>query len=179
VRRTFTLTLVIITAILLQTTVFADVRLLGAKPELLYLVTIVIALFEGSASGAVTGFACGMSEDFLLNQPKGITALTLTLLGYSVGVASQYIVTQSALVPVVFVAIGTFVAARDAVDAQRARFGGIKWGAAFFGWLSANGLAVVLIALLSAAYNAILTPILHPLLRRLTQASRSQRVVRW
>src|SRR5687768_11480819 len=42
-------------------------------------------------------------------------------------------------------------AARDAVAAQRARFGGIKWGAAFFGWLSANGLAVILVALLSAA----------------------------
>ncbi|MFW3168794.1 hypothetical protein [Geodermatophilus sp. CPCC 206100] len=42
-------------------------------------------------------------------------------------------------------------AAREAVDAQHARFGGIKWGAAFFGWLSANGLAVVLLALLSAA----------------------------
>ena len=46
-------------------------------------------------------------------------------------------------------------AARDAVAAQRARFGGIRWGAAFFGWLSANGLAVVLIALLSAAGVAI------------------------
>ncbi len=42
-------------------------------------------------------------------------------------------------------------AARDAVDAQHARFGGIKWGAAFFGWLSANGLAVILLAILSAA----------------------------
>jgi hypothetical protein len=41
--------------------------------------------------------------------------------------------------------------ARDAVAAQRARFGGIRWGAAFFGWLSANGLAVLLLALLSAA----------------------------
>ncbi|GAB3316729.1 hypothetical protein GCM10027451_33920 [Geodermatophilus aquaeductus] len=40
---------------------------------------------------------------------------------------------------------------RDAVSAQRARFGGIKWGAAFFGWLSANGLAVLLVALVSAA----------------------------
>jgi hypothetical protein len=46
-------------------------------------------------------------------------------------------------------------AARDAVAVQRARFGGIKWGAAFFGWLSANGLAVLLIALLSAAGVAI------------------------
>ena len=46
-------------------------------------------------------------------------------------------------------------AARDAVDAQHNRYGGIKWGAAFFGWLSANGLAVLLIAALSAAGVAI------------------------
>ena len=46
-------------------------------------------------------------------------------------------------------------AGRDAVAAQHARFGGIKWGAAFFGWLSANGLAVILIALLSAAGLAL------------------------
>jgi hypothetical protein len=46
-------------------------------------------------------------------------------------------------------------AARDAIDAQRSRYGGIKWGAAFFGWLSANGLAALLVALLSAAGVAI------------------------
>jgi hypothetical protein len=45
--------------------------------------------------------------------------------------------------------------AREAVAAQRAVFGGISWGAAFFGWLSANGLAVLLIALLSAAGVAL------------------------
>ncbi|NEK85591.1 hypothetical protein GCU60_07430 [Blastococcus saxobsidens] len=45
--------------------------------------------------------------------------------------------------------------ARDAVTAQHDRYGGIKWGAAFFGWLSANGLAVILIALVSAAGVAI------------------------
>ncbi len=167
-RRTLSLTVIIITAILLQTTVFADVRLLGAKPELLYLVTIIAALLEGSPSGAVVGFAGGMSQDFLLNQPKGITALTLTLLGYSVGLASQYIVTQSALVPVVFVAIGTFV--------------GVLFNrivALLLGQVEASAFFVVRIALLSALYNAILTPLFHPILRRLTQASRKQRVVRW
>ncbi len=45
--------------------------------------------------------------------------------------------------------------ARDAVDAQHERFGGINWGAGFFGWLSANGFAVLLLALLSAAGVAI------------------------
>jgi MFS family permease len=46
-------------------------------------------------------------------------------------------------------------AGRDAVAAQHARFGVIRWGAAFFGWLSANGLAVILIAILSAAGVAL------------------------
>src|SRR3954465_7785854 len=52
-------------------------------------------------------------------------------------------------------ATATRGAGRDAVAAQHARFGGIKWGAAFFGWLSANGLAVILIAILSAGGVAL------------------------
>ena len=39
---------------------------------------------------------------------------------------------------------------KEVVAAQRARYGGISWGSAFFGWLSANGVAVLLLALLSA-----------------------------
>jgi hypothetical protein len=40
---------------------------------------------------------------------------------------------------------------QQVMAAQKARYGGIHWGSAFFGWLSANGMAVILIALLSAA----------------------------
>ncbi|MBB3677144.1 hypothetical protein [Modestobacter versicolor] len=39
---------------------------------------------------------------------------------------------------------------QQVVAAQKERFGGVSWGSAFFGWLSANGMAVILIALLSA-----------------------------
>ncbi|MEO9248787.1 hypothetical protein ABDK96_13960 [Citricoccus nitrophenolicus] len=38
----------------------------------------------------------------------------------------------------------------DLVAAERDRFGGFKFGAAFFGWLAATGMAVLLAALLSA-----------------------------
>jgi len=38
---------------------------------------------------------------------------------------------------------------------QKERFGGIKWGSAFFGWLTAIGTAVILTALLAAAGAAI------------------------
>jgi hypothetical protein len=43
----------------------------------------------------------------------------------------------------------------DTRSRQRAEFGGINWGAGFFGWLVAVGLAVILTAILSAAGAAI------------------------
>ena len=43
---------------------------------------------------------------------------------------------------------------RDVRARQRAEYGGLNWGAAFFGWLVAVGMAVILIAILSAAGTA-------------------------
>lgn len=40
---------------------------------------------------------------------------------------------------------------RDLAHRQQERFGGIKFGSAFFGWLTATGMAVILIAILAAA----------------------------
>ena len=51
------------------------------------------------------------------------------------------------------------VATRAALDTARARqrdeFGGINWGAAFFGWLVAIGVAAILVAILTAAGAAV------------------------
>jgi hypothetical protein len=41
------------------------------------------------------------------------------------------------------------------VDRERARFGGMKFGSAFFGWLTATGMAVLLTAVLAAIGTAI------------------------
>ena len=166
-RRVLALIAVIVTAILLQSTVFSQLRLLGVRPELLYLVTILIALQEGPNDGAIVGFTCGLAQDMLLDQPMGITALTLTLLGYAVGMARQYIVSPSPLVPTIVVAISTAL------------------GVAFYeivtfllGQFEAGFTYAVKVALLTALYNAVLTPILAPLLRRIVEGSRPRRVVR-
>jgi rod shape-determining protein MreD len=166
-RRVLAVGAIIVTAVLLQSTVFSQLRLLGVRPELLYLVTILIALQEGPNEGAIVGFTCGLAQDMLLDQPKGITALTLTLLGYAVGMARQYIVSPSPLVPTIVVAIGTAV------------------GVAFYeivtfllGQFDAGVTYAVRVALLTALYNAVLTPILSPLLRRIIEGSRPRRVVR-
>ncbi|MBJ2122642.1 hypothetical protein I6N91_16820, partial [Arthrobacter sp. MSA 4-2] len=38
----------------------------------------------------------------------------------------------------------------DVVNAQKEKFGGIKFGSAFFGWLTAIGMTVILSALATA-----------------------------
>ena len=158
----------ILTAILLQSTVFAQITLAKAQPDLVYLVTISMAMLEGPSVGAVTGFAGGMAEDFLLNMPKGITALTLTLLGYAIGTLRQYIVTPSALLPVLMVGGGT-VAGELFYNLVRFLLGQLNIG---FADLARS-------SLLAGAYNAILTPLFYPLLKRVAEASRAKRVFRW
>src|ERR671930_2716396 len=143
-RRALLWSAIVLTALVLQSTVFAKVTLAGAKPELVYMVTIILAFLEGPSSGAVAGFAGGMSEDFLLNLPKGITALTLTLVGYVVGTIRQYVVSPSPILPVLVVGAATAV--------------GILFNelvAFLLGQLHVSLGEVIRVALLAGLYNAI------------------------
>jgi rod shape-determining protein MreD len=167
-RRVLAIAAVVVTALLLQSTVFADLRLLGVRPELLYLVTISVALLEGPNDGALTGFLAGLAQDFLLNEPKGITALTLTLVGYAVGMARTYITSPSPLLPTMIVGVGTAIG-----------LGFYEVVSFLLGNLDASPVEAVRIALLAALYNAVLTPIVFPLLRRIIEGSRPRRVVRF
>jgi rod shape-determining protein MreD len=168
VRRTLAWAAVVVTALLLQSTVFSQVKLAGAKPELMYLVTIVLAMLEGPNSGAVSGFTAGMAQDFLLNDPKGITALTLTLLGYAVGTVRQFITTPSPALPTILVGAGT---------AAGLLFYGFV--AFLLGRLPGDAWFLLRVAFLSAIYNALLTPLLYPVLRRVAESSRTTKVYRW
>ena len=167
-RRTISWTAVVLTALLLQSTLLAQIKLGGAKPDLVFLVTIVLAFLEGPSSGSLAGFVGGMAEDFLLNQPKGITALTLTLVGYSVGMLRQYITSPSPVLPVGLVGSATV--------------GGVLfYGMVSFllGQLDVGFGYLVRIALLTGLYNAVLTPLLFPLVRRVAESSRARKVFRW
>ncbi|HEY6568481.1 MAG TPA: rod shape-determining protein MreD [Actinomycetota bacterium] len=168
IRRVLAIIAIVVTALLLESTVFSDLKLLGVRPELMYLVTIVIAILEGPREGMVVGFAGGMAQDFLLNQPKGITALTLTLLGYAAGLARQYIVSSSPLLPTILVAAGT---AAGVAFYQIVAF--------LLGQLDEPLSYAIRVTLLTAVYGAILTPIVYPILRRVIEGSRPTRVVRF
>jgi len=168
VRRTLAWIAVVVTALLLQSTIFAQIKLGGAKPELMYLVTVVMAMLEGPSSGAIGGFSAGMAQDFLLNDPKGITALVLTILGYAVGTVRQFITTPSPALPTLLVGAGT---------AAGVLFYGFV--AFLLGTLPGDVLFLLRVAFLSAIYNAILTPLVYPALRRVAESTRTTKVHRW
>jgi rod shape-determining protein MreD len=163
-RRSVSWAAVVLTALVLQSTIFAQIRLGGARPELVYLATIVLAFLEGPSSGAVAGFAAGMAQDFLLNAPKGITALTLTLLGYVIGNMRQYVSSRSPLLPVFLVGVAT--AAGVLFNELVAYLLGGTVGILY----------AMKIALLCGVYNMLLTPFLFPIIRRVAEASRPSRV---
>ena len=167
-RRVLVTIVVIITGLLLHSTLFWQFKLLGVRPELMFLVTIVVAILEGPQEGAITGFVAGLAQDFLLNQPKGVTALTLTLVGYSAGLARQYIVSASPLLPTILVGVGT---AAGVAFYQVVAF--------LLDQLQETFVYAVRVTLLSALYGALLTPIVYPLLRRVIEGSRPRRVVRF
>lgn len=166
-RRGVTIAVMVITGLLLQSTVFSQIELLGVKPELMYLVTVVVALLEGPREGALVGFAAGMAQDFLIPGPKGVTALTLTLLGYTMGLARDYVVSPSPLLPTLLVAAGTAV------------------GVAFHevttflvGQTNPGFSQDLKVAIFAGIYGGVLTPVFYPLLRRALERSRHGRVVR-
>jgi rod shape-determining protein MreD len=72
-------------AALVQVTVIAGGRILGAELDLLLVTVVAIAMLRGSVAGAVAGFAGGILVDVMTLSTLGVTALLLTLAGYWAG----------------------------------------------------------------------------------------------
>jgi rod shape-determining protein MreD len=80
------LSVILVLALLLQTTIVPDVRVLGVCADLMLLCTACAGLVGGPEMGAIAGFAAGLLADlFLTTTPLGLTALVFSLIGYSVG----------------------------------------------------------------------------------------------
>lgn len=79
------MTLVALAALLLQLTVFVDVRIGGVAPELMVLVAVLAGISAGSARGSVIAFFVGLAWDLYLATPLGLSAVSFALAAYAVG----------------------------------------------------------------------------------------------
>lgn len=83
------LALVLLTTLILQAGVVAQVRVFDAMPDLMLLVAVAAAVVAGPQRGAVVGFLAGIAYDLLLTTPFGLSALAYCLAAYGVGVAQE------------------------------------------------------------------------------------------
>jgi rod shape-determining protein MreD len=106
--RVMRLALLVLIAVVLQTTVFSELRLWGGGILLGLLLTIAVAFICGSNTGAIFGFICGVVFDlFLTNTPVGLSALSYSLTGYVMGYFEGSMLRSSLLVTPIFAAGGS------------------------------------------------------------------------
>ena len=77
--------LLLLAAVVLQLSGFADLRILGGSPDLVVLVVAGTAYYAGSVSGCAFGFAAGALLDLAAGGTMGVSSLVLTAVGYGVG----------------------------------------------------------------------------------------------
>lgn len=120
-------------AILLQTTLAADLRVLQIAPDFMLLIVICAAMTGGAEAGAWVGFWAGLLSDmFLAGTPVGLSALTYCLVGAAIGaLRSGYLQDRRLLLPlaalggtaagvVLFVAVGDVLGQTQLLAAGRA-----------------------------------------------------------
>jgi rod shape-determining protein MreD len=94
------LPIMLVGALLIQTTVLARMRLFGVMPDFMLLVAVAGGITAGPTRGATLGFASGMLIDLFLPTPLGLSALVFTLVGYGVGVANTGVLRSAWYIPV-------------------------------------------------------------------------------
>jgi rod shape-determining protein MreD len=106
IARTFVLTVVLLSALLLQTVVVPGLAIAGYRPDLVVVTVLAFALADGAGTGARYGFAAGLAVDLLSGgaQPVGVSALVLLVTGYTVGAIRPYLA-GTALVGEIAVAV--------------------------------------------------------------------------
>ena len=76
---------VLFVAAVAQVSIFSQLHVFGAVPDLLLVSLVAIALLRGSVVGAVGGFFAGLLVDTATLGTLGLTSLVLTLVGYWIG----------------------------------------------------------------------------------------------
>jgi rod shape-determining protein MreD len=100
--RVLVVSLLLITAALLQTALFPFLSLAGFRPDLLLLVVVAVALHDGSMAGTRVGFAAGLLSDLLVAQAQvGLAALVYSGIGFVIGFARPYLAPESFTAPLI------------------------------------------------------------------------------
>jgi rod shape-determining protein MreD len=97
----------VITVVVLQLAVVAQISVFDASPDLLPLVALSVGLLAGPVAGATVGFLLGLVADMALLQTLGVSSLLLIGVGYLAGRFRELRDASHKLVPPIAAVIAT------------------------------------------------------------------------
>ena len=98
---------VCLVVLLLQLTVFVEVRVAGVAPELPALVAVLAGLLAGPHRGSLVAFAVGLTWDVYLTTPLGLAAVSFALVAYALGGITEDLFHDSRTQTVMLATTGT------------------------------------------------------------------------
>lgn len=107
--RYFVLTILPVMALFLQSTFFGFYSISGVIPDLVLILVVFFALFNGPVQGAIYGYLCGLLEDLFLGRLIGVNALSKALTAYIIGRLQGNVFKENLLVGVLGVLLATFI----------------------------------------------------------------------
>ncbi len=79
---------VFLAALILQITLFVDVRVAGVAPDLMALIAAAAGIMAGPQRGSLVAFIAGLLWDVFLPTPLGLSAVSFALVAYVVGLVT-------------------------------------------------------------------------------------------
>jgi rod shape-determining protein MreD len=104
------LAVTLLLALLLQTTVAPNIRILGANPDFALIIVVCVALLRGSETGAVFGFLTGLLVSIALMEPFGLSAFVFVLVGFLAGRYAETADLSAGIAPLLSVFAATLIA---------------------------------------------------------------------
>ena len=143
----------ILLAVVVQVTVFADVRVSGVAPELLVLLAVMFGYWFGPRRGPTAAFAVGLFWDVYLPTPLGLSAIVFVVVSFAAATSGAELFRDSMLQLATIAGFGTFAAV-----VGYALLGEVM------GQRGLVDLEMLRVALIAGAINALAAPLTRPLL---------------
>lgn len=105
----FVTAIVVLTAFLLQSSVFPAISLLDITPNVLLMITVCFGFMRGKRFGMLVGFFSGLLIDFFFGPLLGVNALIYMYIGYFNGYLYKVFFDEEIKVPMLLVAISDLV----------------------------------------------------------------------
>ena len=94
---------------LVQTSVLPYFEILGAQPSLVLVVVVILATMQVGTRALLWGFGGGLVVDLFSAAPLGTNALLFTVIAYVAGAGFGGVDRTNLVIPVVAIALATFV----------------------------------------------------------------------